>query len=679
MQSCKKFIFLILLFSISGNYSVAYPSASGYETIIAHMIPPTYRGVDFEYPVKAEKILFLELADLNSRQTEFLCKNGFIVLPSRSRDFYPLYENFRYDSIPAYVTADAMLHAYHLAFNKIIRDLEDMYLREKLLSLTEELCDEAKNNYLEFKGTRLEDAAQDVWTYFEIAKFLLGGNRTMIPPQVREKAEYELERILRAQGIEICVLMSSDGRIYEEDYSQYKPRGHYEGKPYRESYFRAMMWYGRISFTGDDPDDLDRIVMFAKLMSDPEILTQWEDIYLTMEYFVGKSKDLTVSDVVSEFRKVYGNSPEKSSLTGILNQTVFLAALKSLDKSAQLPFRTDEKSNYFRFMGMRFVLDSYIFQELVFDRVGTLSDPRMLPKGLDVLAAMGNETALGILEAEGDTSFLNFNENMADLREKISEIEIAQWESSVYMYWLYTLRIYTQEKGQSYPKYMRSLKWALRQIYAALASWTELKHDTVLYATQIMAECGEDIPYEKYICHVEPVPEFYFCLSRLVELTREALDKTGADLEDSKELLSIIDEYAEFLLSVSIKELDGTEMTHDDFDRLYYFGSWLEWIVLQSADERAGNPDYEWAGLVTDVATDPTGRVLQEATGKIFRIFVITPGFGGKPQLSAGGVFSYYEFPWPMDDRLTDSKWREMLSNDEEPPRPDWSDAFIVE
>lgn len=678
-MSCRKFIFLFLLFSISGNLSVASLGASDYETIIAHMIPRSYRGVDFEYPVKAEKILFLNLAGLNNRQTEFLCKNGFVVVPSKSRDFCYLYENFRYDSVPAYVTADAMMHAYHLAFNKIIRDLEDIYLREKLISLTDELCDGAKNNYLEFKGTRFEKAAKDVWTYFEIAKFLLGGNRTMIPPQVREEAQYELERILRAQGIEESPLLSSDARIYEEDYSQYIPRGHYEGKPHRESYFRAMMWYGRITFTANDPDALDRIIMFAKLLSEQEILTQWEEIYSTMEYFVGKSKDLTVSDVVSVFRKVYGNSPEKSAVTSALNQTAFLAAVKSIDKSSQLPFKTVEKSYDFRFMGRRFVLDACIFEELVFDRVGTLSNPRMLPKGLDVMAAMGSETALGILKSEGDSSFLNFSRNMAGLRERISEIEIAQWESSVYMYWLYTLKNYSKEKGQSYPKYMRSLKWALRQIYAALASWTELKHDTVLYATQVMAECGEDIPYEKYICHVEPVPEFFFCLSRLVELTQEALDKTGTDLEDSKELLSIIDEYAEFLTSVSIRELDGTELTGDDFDRLYYFGSWLEWIVFKSADEQAGNPDYEWAGLVTDVATDPAGRVLQEATGKIFRIFVITPGIGGMPQLSAGGVFSYYEFPWPMDDRLTDSKWREMLSNDEEPPRPGWSDAFIVE
>ena len=36
---------------------------------------------------------------------------------------------------------------------------------------------------------------------------------------------------------------------YEEDFSQYKPRSYYAGNPLLESYFRAMMWMGRITFT----------------------------------------------------------------------------------------------------------------------------------------------------------------------------------------------------------------------------------------------------------------------------------------------------------------------------------------------------------------------------------------------------------------------------------------------
>jgi hypothetical protein len=48
-------------------------------------------------------------------------------------------------------------------------------------------------------------------------------------------------------------------------------------------------------------------------------------------------------------------------------------------------------------------------------------------------------------------------------------------------------------------------------------------------------------------------------------------------------------------------------------------------------------------------------------------------------QVAKGGVFSYFEFPWPMDDRLTDEKWREMLAEGEAPPRPAWISSFYTQ
>jgi len=48
-------------------------------------------------------------------------------------------------------------------------------------------------------------------------------------------------------------------------------------------------------------------------------------------------------------------------------------------------------------------------------------------------------------------------------------------------------------------------------------------------------------------------------------------------------------------------------------------------------------------------------------------------------QVAKGGVFSYYEFPWPAEDRLTDEQWREMLESDEPPSRPEWIASFFTE
>jgi hypothetical protein len=59
-------------------------------------------------------------------------------------------------------------------------------------------------------------------------------------------------------------------------------------------------------------------------------------------------------------------------------------------------------------------------------------------------------------------------------------------------------------------------------------------------------------------------------------------------------------------------------------------------------------------------------------------IYVVVP-VDGELVIAKGGVFSYYEFPWPAADRLTDEKWRGMLDNGQAPALPEWTASFRVE
>jgi hypothetical protein len=89
------------------------------------------------------------------------------------------------------------------------------------------------------------------------------------------------------------------------------------------------------------------------------------------------------------------------------------------------------------------------------------------------------------------------------------------------------------------------------------------------------------------------------------------------------------------------------------------------------------------AAVIADVATAPTPRlVLEEAVGRINEIHVVVPLVEEDGtitlQVAKGGVFSYYEFPWPMEDRLTDEKWRQMLDEGTVPPLPEWTGSFFT-
>ena len=76
--------------------------------------------------------------------------------------------------------------------------------------------------------------------------------------------------------------------------------------------------------------------------------------------------------------------------------------------------------------------------------------------------------------------------------------------------------------------------------------------------------------------------------------------------------------------------------------------------------------------IIADVHTGvQAGAALEEAVGHPLEIWVIV-GEGDDARITRGAVYSYYEFTWPMSDRLTDEKWREMLGRGEEPDMPVW-------
>jgi hypothetical protein len=38
---------------------------------------------------------------------------------------------------------------------------------------------------------------------------------------------------------------------------------------------------------------------------------------------------------------------------------------------------------------------------------------------------------------------------------------------------------------------------------------------------------------------------------------------------------------------------------------------------------------------------------------------------------------SYYEFKQPINNRLTDEQWKQMLESGQTPPKPDWTNSFF--
>lgn len=648
-------------------------------------IPDTFQGVDYTFPVDLSEVKFLEDHMLGEDQKALLSQNGFVIIPANFREFFQLYESLRYDNRPIFATTDSVYHVYHLLFDKLLRDIETRELSPIIQSMTDALVDAAEDQYMQAKGTSLEGTAYKVLAYFTIPNQLISGSpKPEIPSSVKEIVQEELALIDAHQGFVKSPLFG-----FKEDYSQYIPRGHYTRSDELKRYFRAMMWFGRINFRLKEPDETRIALLICRLLRDTKVdgipaILLWQKVYDPTVFFVGKSDDLGVYDYRPLMDEIYGPSPDLMDFADDSLLANFTEAATDIPPPfinslfyGDLSGNKEEASKGFRFMGQRFVLDAYIFDELTAIEV----PDRWLPKGLDVFCAMGNDEAYNILDEMGETEYTNYDSQMSMLRGKIDMLDDETWTQNLYWNWLHGLRSIIEPKHAAYPAFMRTKAWARKDLHTALGSWTELKHDTILYAKQCVAECGADFDFIRG--WVEPNPEAFARLLALTRMTCDGLSSYGILPEDAAHDLEFLDEEIVFLLDIAERELNGEEITEAEYWRLSWFGGWLETVTIKAAaDDVIYTPIFseeDQAALVADVATDPGGRVLEEAIGRIYRIFVITPDGLGGLQLTEGGVYSYYEFPWPIDDRLTDGKWREMIKLGIQPDQPEWTKAFIAE
>ncbi|MGB9722982.1 MAG: DUF3160 domain-containing protein [Chloroflexia bacterium] len=667
-------------------------------------LPAAYPG--YALPVDVEALGNYDRFTFSEAQRALLAQNGFVVAPATWLEFYPLYESTRYQDLPVFITTDSVYHVYHLIFDKMLRDLEREYFEPAIRALTAACLKSAQDLYAELRGTALERDARSVVAYFAVADALINP-QAVTPPEVADLVSAELALIEAHRGPNASPIFSQycPSRCHPcastpecsrepclcEDYSQYLPRGHYNRSEQLQRYFRAMMWYGRINMRLAQPDETRMALLITYILRNTRVAGRpaaevWAQVYDPTAFIVGKADDLGFHEYGAIWDAIFGPDAPASAVADGAKFAAFVAAARQLPppqiNSMWVYIWEDEEevTQGFRFMGQRFVLDAYIFEQLIEREV----EGRRLPKGLDVLAAMGSEEAYAILEEMGETAYYRYPEQMAKLRREISALQLDSWTQNLYWAWLYALQPLIEPKGAAYPAFMQTQAWTRKDLHTALGSWTELKHDTILYAKQVMAEMGGGPPPTPPRGWVEPNPEAYARLLALAQMTRDGLESRGLLSENVRLNLRRLEDLLTFLLDAAQRELAGQSLSDQDYERIHYYGGELEAITLAAADQEeiGGSPFFEeeeQAALVADVATDPHGQVLEEAVGRVFEIYVVIPDGVGGLHIARGGVFSYYEFPWPMDDRLTDEKWRAMLSSGQVPDRPAWTAMFIGE
>ena len=626
---------------------------------------------------------------------ELIKEKGFAVAGGRDgyREFYEVYEINRYEQSPNFVTVDSLMHTYHLYFAHLLKNIEKNHLIKDVAKLSEMMLDKSYSQYNQLKGTEWESAAVRNVAFFAVGNALIGTNAE-IPEEVKDIVDRECSLIMTADGVEVSALMGD-----YEDYSQYKPRGYYEGDTSLEAYFRTMMWYGRIHFVQDD-EDKDRSALLITLALDDGGIYEWEPIYTVTAFFAGASDDLGYYDYLPAVQSVYGKNVEVGDLVGradLWEQFHKVTSKMTPPSINSSPIEEGEENVIlgYRFMGQRFSVDAAIMQQLVYSSLkANGDDKRMLPDVLDVPAALGSDRAYEILANKGVTNYPNYDENLNGLRKRFGSGSEDTWRASLYAGWLNTLRPLLEEKGEGYPAFMQTKEWVDKDLETFAGSYAELKHDTVLYSKQVMAEMGggweEEIDDRGY---VEPEPLVYSRFESLTKDTAEGLEFYGYLNDSDKENLDRLANIAVRLKEMSIKELGNEVLSEEEYEFIRDYGGeiehfWYEVMKAQSGEEYPSTDEYP-AALVVDIATDPNGKVLEVATGNPSIIYVIVE-VDGRLRIAKGSAYNFYQFEQPISERMTDKEWRKAIGVEiddymnpdkdiKDIKKPEWTESYRTE
>ena len=485
------------------------------------------------------------------------------------------------------------------------------------------------------------------------------------------KAQQEKALIDKHEGPDISPIL--DTKI---DYSLFTPRGHYTRTDALTRYFKAMSVLGQSAFclpgTIDCANGLDParmgILASRALVRDRALTELWREVYEPTAFLVGVADDYTPLEVAAA-----GNG--LADAKALADDATVKSIVTKL--AATRPVKINPERASIRVMGTRFVIDSFILDQLVSPNVGTETKPRFFPSALDLAATFGSQFAHNVLKQTGETSYANYETQLAAMKKLVAERPSEDWGSTVYDAWLYALQPLFVAHGKASPDFMRTDAWAAKAQQTGLGSYAELKHDTILYAKQVFAEGGDTgIPARRN--WVEPEPVAFARLAAVADLMRNGLAQRNLLTKEQAGLLHDLIALDRFLERVARDELAGKPISKADNDRLTYIGGELEALWWRTSDlSRHGLPtDADQDAIVADIASSNAG-VLEIGTGKIDQIYVLVPDDQGHFQVAVGGVYSYYEFKTKVGERLTDEAWRALLASGKAPSRPAWETVML--
>ncbi|MCR4583003.1 MAG: DUF3160 domain-containing protein [Prevotella sp.] len=621
--------------------------------------------------------------DIAPALAQRLGEDGFAIVATSHPQLFQVYEQNDYANISNFVTTDLFLQLFHLYVDCMLRKAEQQVLSPLMTEMASGLFQDMQRLANSTTRKDIRAYAQHNAQYFAIACELLTGKAVSNDPLVRE----EVDKAMKA--VDASSRFMEDYREIKFGYSLFRPRGHYTRSETLQRYFRGMMWLQSVPFGMDNDEEVcEAVVMADALSKNAKAMANFQRFDRLITWLMGKADNLSIPQVQAEMKRI--GMPLEALLDNRSKITELKTTLEKIgnEQTRIRPIFEKTSHNKICLMPQRYQPDAEVLLHMVdYKNEPTLRD---VPKGLDFFAAMGVSQAEQLL-LEEKTDWKEFTSTLKKMKERMSEID---WQETIATQWMNTLKAISdkdQDKS-SLPYFMQNPAWEKKDLNAMLASWAELKHDAILYAKQPAgAECGGGGPPEPvFKGYVEPNVKFWQKAVGLLDNIQQLLERE--QLSEKIELpTEAIKSEAEFLLSVSQKELAGKKLSDEEYNAIEIIGSTFENISLDLVREPnqylMGWSDVQGAdkqvALVADVYTanadnNPNKSILFEAVGNADEIYVVVE-IEGYLYVTKGAVFSYREFIQPINEpRLTDEEWQKLLETNPRKGVPEWMKRIIV-
>ena len=597
----------------------------------------------------------------NEHIMQNIINDGFFINYEKFEQPFSLYEMNQYTFGNSFITTDSIVHLYHIIYLGMMEDMEQNSLKQKFIALSKNCLDNAINDYKEAKGDDKNLTLRNAALFLCAVDLLEAEYDGEVPSEVRALADDELKNI-KSEGNAVSNITGND-----IDYSQFKVRGNYTKNENLKKYFKVNMLYSQELVKLENPDgsiNLDAlkqaILISRHMLKDETSFKLWQDIYKPIIFLVENTEDITPIDIYKSISK----ATKDNSVEAILDDKVLSAVADDIANTDDPKIKPDS-GKVFAFLPQRAVVDNTWLQNLVdTDRMSK----RPVVSGVDLMALLGNSLAERLtLTNEDNLKWDKFEEKYEETKAMVDARTDEEEKANIYRTWLWVLKAFNNEYGEGYPDFMRSERWQYKDLNTALASWAQLKHDTILYAKEFGAEMGGYDPVEvKH--YVEPNVNLYRRVKYLVGLTMDADEKYSLLNETQRDRLKDFDNMLEFLIKVSLEELKDETTSDEDNERLSVIGGEMENIFMAFND---GGGDFEIAPrdrdtanvadiqmIGSNVVNKPAGSFLEVGSGRFSTMYVIYR-LDDKYYIGRGPVMNYYEFY--SDHRLDNNEFKEML------------------